>query len=89
MSSGVDIDALVARASDRSLLCWFAKQEKGTPTERYMSALESIEKSDPKKVNRVEVFRTLNNELGGKVSLGVVKRHFRGECQCGKFKHHA
>ena len=87
-STGVDIQALAERATGRGRanICWFAKQEAGSHIDEYMSALEVIETHEPGKVNKQEVHRTLNNELGGLISMGTVARHIRGECNCGQFE---
>jgi hypothetical protein len=86
-STGADVQALIKRASDRgkTTICWFAKQEPGGLIDQYMTALEAIEAETPGKVNRSEVHRTLNNELGGAINSGTVSRHIRGECHCGRF----
>lgn len=77
----VDVDQLVALATNPPKgVCWFTTQEGDTAS--YISMLNEVEARSPGTVNRQQVVRTLNGELGHDVARYTVQRHFKGECEC-------
>jgi len=81
----VDIQDLVALATksrhEIEPVCWFEIQDD-EDTINYLAILNAIEHENPGRINRQQVMRTLNGELGHDISRWLVQRHFRRECTC-------